>query len=133
MNIEYIGKDYSVSDGLKKMTEKKCGKLKKYLKDQTIKFTITLVKADNASKGEYTTEAVTTFGKTEIRAEARSDSPFNNLDEIVPKLEGQMRKKKTIWGKRKKGKENDYSHLRDGEQVKPAPAPADEEPPKPEA
>ena len=34
MNIEYVGKDYNVSDSLKKITEKKSKKLKKYLGDE---------------------------------------------------------------------------------------------------
>lgn len=95
--IEIFGKNYNASASLKLMTERKCSKLDKYFKDDenaTITFYVTL-------EGDtYTSDiAVVSRGMT-YRASATSDSPFTNLDLVIPKLVGQLRKQKTIWQKK---------------------------------
>lgn len=45
---------------------------------------------------------VTAKGIT-YRASAQSESPFDNIDEVIPRLLGQVRKQKDIWEKDKKG------------------------------
>ena len=103
MKVEIFGKNYTPSDSLKAITEKKCAKLARRLdEDAEAKFTVTL------ENGDYTTDlTVTTRGIT-YRASAQSQSPFDNLDEVIPRLLGQMRKQKDIWDKDKKGALNVY-------------------------
>lgn len=95
--IEIFGKNYNVSDGLKSMTEKKSSKLDNYFKDDEnakAVYTVTL-------EGDtYTTDLVVSTHGLTYRASAASASPFDNLDIVIPKLLGQVRKQKSIWGKR---------------------------------
>ena len=105
MKLEIYGKNYTPSDSLKSVTEKKCAKLeRRLLGDEAAqaKFTVTL------ENGVYSTDlVVVTRGQT-YRAEATSDSPFDNVDTVIPRLLGQMRKQKDIWDKDKKGAPNIY-------------------------
>lgn len=97
MIVEIFGKNYNPSDSLKEITLKKNSKLDNYFKDDEnakATYTITL-EGDN-----YTTDLVVTTRSISYRAEATSDSPFTNLDAVLPKLLGQVRKQKTVWGKR---------------------------------
>ena len=97
LNIEIFGKNYTVSDGLTNMTLKKCSKLDKYFKDDenaTVQFTVTL-------EGDtYETDCVVTTRGITYRATAQTDSPYTNLDLVIPKLLGQVRKQKDIWERR---------------------------------
>lgn len=103
MKIEIFGKNYSPSDSLKAITEKKCAKLERRLdEDAEINFTVTL------ENGDYTTDLVVVTKGITYRASAMSDSPFDNIDIVIPRLLGQMRKQKDIWGKDKKGSPNEY-------------------------
>lgn len=104
MRIEIFGKNYNPSDSLKAITEKKCAKLERRFEDENaeVKFTVTY------ENGDYTTDMVVTSKGISYRASAMSDSPFDNLDEVIPRLLGQMRKQKDIWGKDKKGTPNVY-------------------------
>ena len=95
MRIEIFGKNYNPSDSLKAITEKKCAKLERRFEDEN---------AEVTSKG------------ISYRASAMSDSPFDNLDEVIPRLLGQMRKQKDIWGKDKKGTPNVYEEEVEGEE-----------------
>lgn len=109
MKLEIYGKNYSPSDSLKNVTEKKSAKLARRLKgddNAQVRFTVTL------ENGVYSTDlTVITRGQT-YRAEAQSDSPFDNVDVVIPRLLGQLRKQKDIWGRPKKGAPNVYG---DGE------------------
>ena len=100
LNIEIFGKNYTVSDGLTNMTLKKCSKLDKYFKDDenaTVQFTVTL-------EGDtYQTDCVVTTRGIVYRAAAATDSPYTNLDLVIPKLLGQVRKQKSIWGRKGAG------------------------------
>lgn len=104
MRIEIYGKNYTPSDSLKAITEKKCAKLDRRIVDENaeIKFTVIY------ENGDYTTDMVLTTKGLTYRASAMSDSPFDNVDEVIPKLLGQIRKQKDIWGKDKKGTPNVY-------------------------
>ena len=103
MNIEYVGKDYNVSDSLKKITEKKSKKLKKYLGDETaLKYTITL------TNETYHTELTANYMGSLIKAESEASDPFKNLDVVIPRFEGQARKLKTAKDKPKRGWKKTY-------------------------
>lgn len=98
MRIEIFGKNYNPSDSLKAITEKKCAKLDRHFDDDAeVKFTVTY------ENGDYTTDMVVTAKGITYRASAQSESPFDNIDEVIPRLLGQVRKQKDIWEKDKKG------------------------------
>lgn len=100
MKIEIFGKNYEPSDSLKKITEKKCEKLARRLKDDEtaeIKFNICL------EGGNYTTDCIVTSKGGTYRAEITSSDPFGNLDTVIPKILGQMEKQKDIYDNKKKG------------------------------
>lgn len=123
MKIEFFGKGYNVSDHNKEITEKKCKKLEKLFgEDSVAKFTITL---DNST---YKTELLVVDGSDTYRATAESADPYSNLDIIIPKITGQKRKAKSMFGKAIRdavfGKKRTSNH-------KEEPI-LDEEPPKPE-
>lgn len=100
MRIEIFGKNYNPSDSLKAITEKKCAKLDRRFDDDNVevKFTVTY------ENGDYTTDMVVTSKGLTYRASAMSGSPFDNLDEVIPRLLGQMRKQKDIGARTKKAR-----------------------------
>lgn len=90
MYIEFVGKNYEVSDKFKSVAEGKITKLDKYFRDDaTAKISITLI------KHTYKTELTINFGGRMIRAEEISESPFDSIDKLIPKIEGQIRKHRT--------------------------------------
>ena len=100
LNIEIFGKNYTASDGLTNVTLKKCSKLDKYFKDDenaTVTFTVTL------ENGTYETDCVVATHGLSYRASASTDSPYTNLDLVIPKILGQVRKQKSIWGRKGAG------------------------------
>lgn len=98
MRIEIFGKNYNPSNSLKAITEKKCAKLdRRFDDDAEVKFTVTY------ENGDYTTDMVVTAKGVTYRASAQGESPFDNIDEVIPRLLGQVRKQKDIWEKDKKG------------------------------
>ncbi len=103
MNIEIVGRNYNPSDSLKAITEKKCAKLERRFDDDVqVKFTV-------AREGEsYVTDMVVVSRGLTYRASAESDSPFDNVDEVIPRLLGQVRKQHDIWDRDKKGSPNVY-------------------------
>lgn len=110
MKLEIYGKNYSPSDSLKAVTEKKSAKLARRLKgdeDASVKYTVTL------ENGVYTTDLIVATRGQNYRAQVQSDSPFDNVDTVIPKLLGQMRKQKDIWGRKKKGAPNVYEESED--------------------
>lgn len=105
MKLEIFGKNYDPSDSLKSVTEKKCVKLERRLSgdaDAQVKITVVF------ENGVYTTDMVVASRGQTYRAEAQSDSPFDNLDIVIPRVFGQMRKQKDIWGRGKKGSAAEY-------------------------
>ena len=104
MKVETFGKNYTVSDSLKAITEKKWAKLDKYFhddEDAVAKFIVTL------EGGTYTTDMTVVYRSQTYRAEASSDTPFDNIDLVIPRLLGQIRKQKDIWGKAKRGSDDE--------------------------
>ena len=91
MKFEYFGKDYDISDLLKDITEKKCRKLDKYFKsDENALVRLNVIKDGMHYKAQN------------YRAEAKGFNPFDNIDELIPRIIGQIRKQKDIWEKNKK-------------------------------
>jgi putative sigma-54 modulation protein len=92
MKIEILGKKYNVSDRLSEIITKKLNKFERYF-DESTKATV-ICKQEN--KGKYTMELTIKFSDGHImRSEITSDNMYSNIDLILPKIEGQIRKYKT--------------------------------------
>ena len=50
----------------------------------------------------YISEMTVVHKAQYYRAEAKGFNPFDNIDELIPKIIGQIRKQKDIWEKNKK-------------------------------
>ena len=61
--------------------------------------------------GTYTTDMTVVYRSQTYRAEASSDTPFDNIDLVIPRLLGQIRKQKDIWGKAKRGSDDEEEDI----------------------
>lgn len=98
MKIDIYAKNYEVSEKLKTITEQKLSKLDKYFKDDDSAAKVSFKKQANS----LTTEIMLDFNGKFVRATATSDNFYDNIDVILPKLEGQIRKHRTRFDKHNK-------------------------------
>ena len=98
MNVYIYSKDYRVSDKLKEITERKLAKLDKYFKDDDATAKVTFKVNGNF----LTTEIMLDYNGKLVRAATTSDNFYENIDTILPKLEGQIRKHRTKFDKHNK-------------------------------
>lgn len=98
MRIEIIGRNYEVSARLKEVTEQKLAKLNKYFADADTKAKVSFKRQANS----LTTEVMLDYAGKLVRATATSDNFYDNLDVVLPKLEGQIRKHRTKFDKHQK-------------------------------
>jgi putative sigma-54 modulation protein len=84
-----------VSEGLKETLKKKLGKFDRYFGQETEVYA-TFSKEKNYQMLEVTIPV----GKTILRAEERSEDMVTSIEDVVSKLEGQLRKHKTKLQKR---------------------------------
>lgn len=99
MKIEIVGRNYNVSDHLRDVTEQKLAKLDKYFADDQ---TYAKVSFKKEAANSQTTEVMLEYAGKFVRATATSDNFFDNLDKVLPKLEGQIRKHRTRFDKSSK-------------------------------
>ena len=98
MKINFFSKNYSVSEKLKDVTEKKLSKLDKYFKDEEVTAKVTF----KSEKNSCVTEIMLDYNGKLVRATFASDNFYDNIDVILPKLEGQIRKHRTKFDKHSK-------------------------------
>ena len=98
MRIEIVGRNYEVSEKLKAITEQKLAKLNKYFTDADTKAKVSFKKEASS----LTTEVMLDYAGKFVRATATSDNFYDNLDVVLPKLEGQIRKYRTKFDKHQK-------------------------------
>ena len=98
MRIEFIEKNCNVGDKLKEVMTKKLEKLDKYFVEDEANVKATLKKAGNTEK----TEVMLDFHGNFVRAEVSSLNFYDNVEKLLPKLEGQIRKYRTKWDKHQK-------------------------------
>ncbi|MBO4251095.1 MAG: ribosome-associated translation inhibitor RaiA [Clostridia bacterium] len=98
MKIDIYAKNYEVGEKLKNVTEQKLSKLDKYFKDDETVAKVTFKKQATS----LTTEIMLDFNGKFVRATATSDNFYDNIDIILPKLEGQIRKHRTRFDKHNK-------------------------------
>ncbi len=93
MRMEFVSKNYKESDKLKAIIDQKLAKLDKYFYDDAVAH-VTLA-AIGESGDKLRMEITIKFGGRILRAETISDNMYNNIDELVPKLDRQIRKNRT--------------------------------------
>ncbi len=98
MKIEITSRNCTVSDHLKEITELKIGKLDKYFENSDTKAKVSFKKESQS----LTTEVMLDYAGKFVRATASSDNFYDNLDAVLPKLEGQIRKYRTRFDKSSK-------------------------------
>lgn len=98
MKVEITGRNCTVSDHLKEITEQKIGKLDKYFDNPDAKAKVSFKKEAQS----LTTEVMLDYAGKFVRATASSDNFYDNLDAVLPKLEGQIRKYRTRFDKSNK-------------------------------
>ena len=98
MKIEVTGRNYEVGENLKKVTEQKLSKLDKYFDSDDVLVKVCFKKESTS----LTTEVMLDYTGKFVRATATSDNFYDNLDVVLPKLEGQIRKYRTRFDKHQK-------------------------------
>lgn len=89
MKVDIIQKNYEMSEKLEDIILKKTERLSKYFgQDATIK--IVLKNENDLRKMEFTA----LFNHTVIRSEVVGDNMYDNIDDILPKIEKQLIKNK---------------------------------------
>ena len=100
MKIEVIGRNYEVSERLKEITDRKLSKLDKYFDGEDTKVKVCFKKQAQS----LTIEVMLDYAGKFVRATASGDNFYDNLDVVIPKLEGQIRKYRTRFDKHQKNK-----------------------------
>ncbi|MCM1367323.1 MAG: ribosome-associated translation inhibitor RaiA [Roseburia sp.] len=110
MNIEFLGKNYTPSDKLKAIIDKKLQRLDKYFEDDT-RIKVVLKKGNTRSTDDlYTLELTILLDNAIMRAEVTSDNMYSNIDIALPKLEKQVVKHhKKLASKSKKFRAKDIA------------------------
>lgn len=98
MKIDYVARNCEISDKLRKITEQKLNKLDKYFGDEQAVAKVSFKKQSSF----FTTEVMLDYCGNFVRATADSDNFYDNLDAVLPKLEGQIRKYRTKFDKHHK-------------------------------
>ncbi len=98
MKIDITSRNYDVSERLKEITAQKINKLDKYFNSSDAQAKVCFKKEASC----LTTEVMLDYSGKFVRATASSDNFYDNLDVILPKLEGQIRKHRTRFDKHQK-------------------------------
>ncbi|MBO7187468.1 MAG: ribosome-associated translation inhibitor RaiA [Clostridia bacterium] len=97
MRIELNERNYQASEHLKRILDQKLSKLDKYF-DEDANAKVVLKKEGST----LVTEVMLSYAGKLIRAEVASDNFYENIDKVLPKLEGQIRKHRTKFDKHSK-------------------------------
>ncbi|MEX2356570.1 MAG: ribosome-associated translation inhibitor RaiA [Thermaerobacterales bacterium] len=92
MNITVSGKNLDVTDGIREHVERKVGKIGRYF-ENSLRAQVTL----NVEKGRHIVELTVPLGSDGmmLRAESESGDMYASVDQVVDRLERQIRKYKT--------------------------------------
>lgn len=90
MNIIINGKNYTPSENLKEIIERKFEKLDKYFSND-VTGNVMVIKETNG----YKVEATIRLKGTIFRGEVRADDPYDGVDRVIEKLSSQMSKFKS--------------------------------------
>ena len=110
MEMNITAKGYKVTEDFTKIAEKKLKKLEKLFNDDE---NVTTTVAITKEKTSYKTVLIVKYRSFDFRSESEDGTPYDAIDVIIPRVEGQIRKQKDIWAKSKKGTENVYDESED--------------------
>lgn len=97
MKIDFTCRNCEAGEKLREVTEQKLSKLEKYFdKEPTVKVCF------KKQAKSLTTEIMLDYAGRFVRASASSGNFYDNIDVILPKLEGQIRKHRTRFDKHSK-------------------------------
>ncbi len=85
MKINYVSKNYKISNRFKEIIEKKLSKLEKYF-NKNFDVKVNCIEQKDINKLEVSINADGMF----FRSEVSSDNMFNNIDLALPKIERQI-------------------------------------------
>lgn len=104
MKIEIVTKNFTLNDNLRQVIEKKLSKLDKYLQDDVVVKII----LQEVNKEKCIMELKVIIDKNRVlRATALGVNMYDNIDIVIPKIEGQIRKLRTYNDKKLKTNEID--------------------------
>lgn len=103
MNLQIKGRNTEVTDGLRSYVEKRFSKLEKYFTKE-MSGTVTLI----IERNEHIIEATIPINRFILRAEESSHDMYTSIDNVVEKLERQVRKYKTRINRKGKQVGMDY-------------------------
>ena len=97
MRFEILEKNYSASEKLKLIIEKKVSRLERYFADFEEKGGEAVVKVvlSEVTSSKYKMEITVALGGTLLRSETMSENQYDNIDLLLPKLEKQIIKLRT--------------------------------------
>ncbi len=103
MNLQLRGKNTEVTEGLRNYVEKRFAKLEKYF-TREMTGTVTLI----IERNEHIIEATIPINRFILRAEESSHDMYTSIDNVVEKIERQVRKYKTRVNRKGKQVGMDY-------------------------
>lgn len=103
MNLQLRGKNTEVTEGLRNYIEKRFAKLEKYF-TREMTGTVTLI----IERNEHIIEATIPINRFILRAEESSHDMYTSIDNVVEKIERQVRKYKTRVNRKGKQVGMDY-------------------------
>ena len=98
MRLELVARNYEPAEHLKRIISEKLSKLDKYFSSDEMLAKVCLKKEG----ARLTTEVMLDYAGKFVRAEVSSDNFYENIDKVLPKLEGQIRKFRTMFDKHSK-------------------------------
>lgn len=99
MKYQIIGRNVTVTEAMKGAIEKKLGRMERYFEEEAdVRCTATVSTAHH----DQTIEIAITTTNINLRAKVTADDLYAALDLAIDKLEGQMRKMKTLVDRSKK-------------------------------
>ena len=98
MKFAFTVKNYEVTEKLRKITEQKLSKLDKYFTGVEAFAKVKFKKQAQT----LTTEVMLDYAGKLVRASVSGDNFYDNIDLVLPKLEGQIRKHRTRFDKHNK-------------------------------
>ncbi len=109
MKFEFTSRNYQLSEHLKEVTEKKLSRLDKYFGDSDTTAKVCFKKESQS----MITEVMLEYAGKFVRASAQSDNFYDNIDAVLPKIEGQIRKYRTRFDKHQKNQayKDDVTYL----------------------
>lgn len=98
MKLDITGLHIEVTDAIREFTEKKVKKLEKFFDENTICH----VTFTSKSKGKQHLDIRIEYKSRTYLAESQTDNLYSGIEQLISKIEGQLRKDKAIAEKARK-------------------------------